>query len=69
MSHMSCSKLLICPIPLIRKALNPRQKACRKLVVPEELTPNECGLMLFVSTAVMLATALQLDSNDGIDYI
>jgi hypothetical protein len=25
--------------------------------------------MLFVSTAVMLATALQLDSNDGIDYI
>jgi hypothetical protein len=59
MSHMSCSKLLICPIPLIR----------RKLVVPEELIPNECGLMLFVSTAVMLATALKLDSNDGIDYI
>jgi hypothetical protein len=40
----------------VRIALDLKQQACRKLVAPEELIPNECGLMLFVATAVMLVS-------------
>jgi hypothetical protein len=50
-------QVLSIPIRVVRIALKIKHQACRKLVAPGELILNECGLMLFVSTAVMLASA------------
>jgi hypothetical protein len=55
-SHTSCVEELYSRVRYVRMALDLKQQACRKLVAPEELILNECGLMLFVSTAVMLVS-------------